>query len=350
MLDKLWRFIKTVSGVIVILFSLVTIIGGYDSLSSWFIASCWAALGWYLIKHQMPSNNKIDIDVKNEPSITTDTKGSNQNIAECKPCHKTVSKKAKLCPHCGERKPYKKLKKKTHPAIYVSFALVGVFVVIVNNLSNSYEANIQTQNQQTATNQSSLPKASTLPPVVAQNPEDKIADRAISPITKKSYPKTYAKWGAANIKKINGLLKPAALIAAKSSSCDTVDIIDLSNNRSKPPNRIVFYADCVNGERFYISEADIKNDKPAISKQNTTKNISDIDATNACKEEVKAILQFPSSFDRKAFTTAVYRAPAGNIAITFDFDAKNGMGLVLPQKARCVIDDRGINPPEISNR
>lgn len=33
------------------------------------------------------------------------------NIVECRTCNGTVSKKAKTCPHCGEKKPAKKRKK-----------------------------------------------------------------------------------------------------------------------------------------------------------------------------------------------------------------------------------------------
>ena len=46
----------------------------------------------------------------------------------------------------------------------------------------------------------------------------------------------------------------------------------------------------------------------------------------------------------------MYRANIGNIAVNFDFDAKNGLGIELHQRARCIIDEDGINTPEISNR
>lgn len=178
----------------------------------------------------------------------------------------------------------------------------------------------------------------------------KISTHAISPITEKSYPKTFRKWGAQNIKKVNNLLRPAALVAAKSDTCDKIDYVDLSDSRSTPPDTIVFFVDCLNNQRFYISEQDIINNKTAISKQEKTDTISDHDAIKSCIKAVRASLQFPSSLNRELLSTQVYRSPYGNISVTFDFEAQNGLGNLIPQKARCVIDDTGLNPPEISDR
>lgn len=251
-----------------------------------------------------------------------------------------VSKKAKTCPHCGEKKPGKK-----KVSILWMFAIICIFWMIGAMQDDS--SHVSNQNTNARTHFSSAPVQQPQPVL---NPESKIADHAIYPIKQGQYPKTFAKWGANGVSKINSLLKPAALHAAKSPTCDQVDMVELSDNRSVPPNQIVFFVDCTNGQRFYVSEQDIKKNAAAVSKQDKTKSVSDSEATSACVDAVKSHLQFPSSFDRKALTTSVYRAETGNIAVTFDFDAKNGIGNILPQKARCIIDDTGINPPEVSNR
>ena len=56
----------------------------------------------------------------------------------------------------------------------------------------------------------------------------------------------------------------------------------------------------------------------------------------------------PLSFERHRLSTKVYRSPYGNIAVDFNFSAKNQLGGSIPQHARCVIDDTGIHPAEIS--
>lgn len=81
-----------------------------------------------------------------------------------------------------------------------------------------------------------------------------IADSAVMPITQKSYPKTYAAWGEEGIERINALMQPAAEIVASSPGCDRLAMLALSEQRSSPPDNIVFYADCANGQRFYIIE------------------------------------------------------------------------------------------------
>lgn len=180
---------------------------------------------------------------------------------------------------------------------------------------------------------------------------EKIAKYAISPITRSGYPKTYAKWGRKNIKKINELLEPVALFVASSNECDRLDLVELSGNRSEPPEKIVFFADCENGKRFYVSEDDLNNKKKARSQTNKMSSVSDMDAITSCIGEVKGTLLFPSSFNHYVTSNLVYRAPtAGNVVVTFNFNENNGLGNTLPRKARCVLDDRGIHPPEISNR
>ena len=56
------------------------------------------------------------------------------NLTTCRDCGESVSNKAKTCPHCGTKKPWKQPRKRTHPAIIVLIvlailALVGQVVV-----------------------------------------------------------------------------------------------------------------------------------------------------------------------------------------------------------------------------
>lgn len=77
-----------------------------------------------------------------------------------------------------------------------------------------------------------------------------VLEGAVLPITRESYPKTYAAWGEEGIQRINALMQPAADIVATSPRCDRLHTIALSESRSSPPDRIVFFADCENGDLF----------------------------------------------------------------------------------------------------
>jgi hypothetical protein len=178
-----------------------------------------------------------------------------------------------------------------------------------------------------------------------------IADGAVSAITKQSYPKTFAQWGAAGVEKINTLAPLAAAQAAKSPECDRVEIVELSGNRSTPGKSIVFFVDCANGKRFYISENDLKTTATAVSQSKKMETLGDADAIVRCETAIKTKLAIPSGFSRKIFSTSVYRAPTtGNTVVTFDFEAKNQFGGVLPYAARCVFTDRGLEDAEMSLR
>jgi hypothetical protein len=171
------------------------------------------------------------------------------------------------------------------------------------------------------------------------------------PMDRKTYPKAFATWGAAGVKKIDTLRKQAALKAAQSSECDKVDISELSSTRSSPPDNIVILTDCANGKRFYFNAADLQAGGAPVSQETKMKRVSDEEAKAACENSVRASLEFPSTMSLSWGGKSVYRAPTtGNVVVTFDFDAKNRLGAELPYKARCVIDDRGLNLPEISGR
>lgn len=179
--------------------------------------------------------------------------------------------------------------------------------------------------------------------------DPKIAPHAVIPITQKSYPKLYAAWGAAGVKKINQLMPLAAQKAAASPECDRVDLVEISQNRSTPGKDIVFFVDCANRKRFYIGQSDLHS--PAAAKSQTGKmgSLTDAQATFTCENTVKTQLHNPLTFSRKFGTTSVYRAPTtGNVVVQFTFEAKNNLGGVLPSKARCVLTDRGLEEATIS--
>jgi hypothetical protein len=126
--------------------------------------------------------------------------------------------------------------------------------------------------------------------------------------------------------------------------------LGLSIDRSSPTDHVVFYGDCLNGQRYYVSEDEIKSSAQIVSKNDKLAQITDDHARDTCIEQARAMLNFPSSFDLKILSLEVNRAVTGNIAVTFDFDAKNALGNTLPQKARCIIDDQGVRPVDITNR
>lgn len=137
--------------------------------------------------------------------------------------------------------------------------------------------------------------------------------------------KTRRQWGASGVERINRSMPLALRKAAESQECDYAELAGLSD-RSVPRDKIVFYVDCRNGKRFFISEADIRSSATVVSKNAQTAAISDHAAIEGCERSVKGMLHFPLTFDRHILDTSVHRAEGGNTAVEFVFDAKNVFG------------------------
>lgn len=183
------------------------------------------------------------------------------------------------------------------------------------------------------------------------DPKSKISKDAIIPMTQKGYPKTYKAWGSKYIQRMNKELMPkAALLVAHSAKCDRVISVDLSDNRSTPKKEAVFFVDCENGERFYVSENDIKKNTSAKSIKEAVNSYDESSLIRACEQAVKAKLSHPSTFDRSIFSTDVGEFPGGfgKKGVQFNFSAKNSYNLEVEMKAQCSFDDRGLYDVRIS--
>lgn len=215
-----------------------------------------------------------------------------------------------------------------------------VFIIVMSFITSSDDpTSSESQPQQQTAQQ---------PPTV--DPASKIAPSAVSPMTQKSYPKTYRAWGKSQIDRINGLFPTAALRAAESNRCDRVDWVSLSDSRSTVKKEAVFLVQCKNNERFYISEKDL--DKPAQSVQEKIKATSEVQYWIACEELTKRSLKFPSSYDEDfAGKQSNYDDPQmTRLIVQIKFSAKNGFGNTIPQISQCIFDDRGFVDIKMSNR
>ena len=174
------------------------------------------------------------------------------------------------------------------------------------------------------------------------------------PMERRNFPKTFAAWGTQGARKIDRYRAKAARIAARNARCNHVEFAELSDQRSTPPNQITIFVDCRNGERFYLTSAEMDNNATASSVAETTVKYDDPEARRKleerCQELTLAALVYPSSFSRTWSKPQFYRAPQGNVVVTIDFTAKTRLGNETPQRARCVVSHEGINPPEITGR
>src|SRR5690606_38467622 len=120
--------------------------------------------------------------------------------------------------------------------------------------------------------------------------------------------------------------------------------------RSVPKKEIVFFGDCTGGTRFYVSEAEIKAQRALASQDSKSAAVSDSTLISACQDAVRSRLNFPSTFDPGWFGTSVYRAQAGRVVATVEFEAKNALGAKLPHVGKCYMDGGAMTSVESSPR
>ncbi len=158
---------------------------------------------------------------------------------------------------------------------------------------------------------------------------------------KKTYPKLYKQWGEKAVKEMNGYLPRIAEHVARENSCDAVESVDISDARSNPKaKQMVFFVDCRNGKRFFVSTDDLNSGRKSTAEQD--KKIDNSDAISQCDAAIKAQLNHPGTFDPHILDTATGVNPNGNILVTRGFTAKNGLGMQIDYRAYCVITDNKV--------
>lgn len=235
------------------------------------------------------------------------------------------------------------------------FLLVSAFAPLIIGCSS--ETN--TDNQELSVEEPSAqiePVAAPATPVDAVEPvaqpdpivEVDYSDVAI-PYTEKGYPKLYATWGKKWVEDINTMMPLVVKRVAANPKCDAPSIADLSDNRSIVKQEAVFFVDCVNGERFYISQNELTEDTNVEAESNMLSG-KPSKYIQPCRDMIKAQLSYPSTFDESFGSVNAFKGKSGNMVVEIDFTAKNAIGAELPQSARCVFGTNGENEAVIENR
>jgi hypothetical protein len=167
-------------------------------------------------------------------------------------------------------------------------------------------------------------------------------------VRENGWQKTFAKWGDAGVRRIQKLREAAAETVAQNPKCDAVELSEISDQRSNPPDSPVVYVDCRNSERFYLSEADVGGH--LSSEKEKGARFSSVELIDQCTREVKSRLNLPSTFDRDFFSVSDRQGTSGNRVVEFTFEAKNGLGMTLPAAARCIMTTQGQFEVEITEK
>ena len=170
----------------------------------------------------------------------------------------------------------------------------------------------------------------------------KISDTAIYPIPTKfgeGYDETIKRYGIATINRINKLAPKAAELVAQNPNCTRVMAVDVADDRSTR-NSITFFADCGDIDhirdiqRYYVNEKEINANVIPKSVKEQAESIDNGQYLLMCEAEIKARLNFPSTYKSSIISSSVYKAPM-NTVVTIPFKAKNAFNLELKHKGTC---------------
>lgn len=170
----------------------------------------------------------------------------------------------------------------------------------------------------------------------------KISDTAIYPIPTtfgEGYDETIKKYGVTTINRINKLAPKAAELVAQNPRCTRVMAVDVADDKSTR-NSITFYADCgdinhiADIQRYYVNEKEINEKIIPKSIKEQAELIDNSQYILMCEAEIKARLNFPSTFKSSVLTNSVNKAIM-NTVVTIPFKAKNAFNLEIKHKGIC---------------
>jgi len=178
--------------------------------------------------------------------------------------------------------------------------------------------------------------------------DTKISTSALTPYTTKDYPKTVKKFKS-RLAELEVMRKTAAEMAIDSGKCDYVYMSEISDTRGSL-QKMVFWVDCRNGERIYLSEDQIT----AKSKVATQKELAwnEAEAIKACKQGIKNRSLLPSKVDLHSILgTSTYKSDiTQNLVVRMDFDAMNALGAEMPYTAKCYFEPGLLGNIELYSR
>lgn len=236
---------------------------------------------------------------------------------------------------------------------WISFLLIAVGFIVGGieaenqNKEETLESNEKvadaSSNKDTEVSQALKIDDKSQPEIIAED-----YSQIVIPYTEKSYPKLYAEWGDDWIEEINAMLPEVVAKVATESKCDIPEIVDISEMRSTPKKEAVFFVDCRNQERFYISQNELSDTKQVKAESDVLSG-EPSQYIRPCEDMIKAQLSYPSTL-RSNMGTNAFKGTSGNMVVEISFTTKNALGAELPQAARCVFSTDGKNEAVITNR
>lgn len=186
--------------------------------------------------------------------------------------------------------------------------------------------------------------------------ESNIAPDAVSEMIRADFSDTYNKLGQAQFDKANALAKWAAIAAAESEQCPSVDLVGISDRATR--ETLQWYVDCGNKERFFINqeqaeaalaiydpastpEARATAERVAVAEPVSArwKDFDEASTVSACDLLVEQQMLVPSTFSTGFSRWAMDKNDeTGVVVIERDYTSENAYGMEINGRYRCTVN------------
>lgn len=167
---------------------------------------------------------------------------------------------------------------------------------------------------------------------------DKMASDVTTPYSPTFSPHTYKKYKS-RISEVNRLRIDAAALALQSGKCDVAEYSEIKNRADGPVHDIDFFVSCLNGERFFFNERDIRNRVVVASVNDSA--WAEEKASDDCLKRLQSTahkLPFPKGkLDVSKYSAIVMRESSDmSLTVNIPVDVKGANGVTSQWWARCV--------------
>lgn len=159
---------------------------------------------------------------------------------------------------------------------------------------------------------------------------------ALTPYTRSSYPKTFARYGS-RMAEVESYRRKAAEAAARNPQCKKVTMAEVSSYKGSI-NNMHFWVDCNDGmKRFNFTERELDANVAAVTQ--AEKAFSKAQAGKLCEKLITRSVNYPSTLGVNNWDFGFKKfEPLGNVKVWMDFKAKNAFGLELKYTATCTFE------------
>lgn len=193
------------------------------------------------------------------------------------------------------------------------------------------------------------------PPSTLGAYRSKIPGHAFSRIDRSDYYiSVHRRLGPTRVRDANTLAPWVALRVSFASSCDRVDMVEISQDASQAELR--WFVDCLNRQRFYVNEADAKATRVKFADVPDTAVIDllpedlpraenakvigfdELAGLRICEASLRSRLQQPDAYRPVGAARTQCHPQRGRVTITRSFITSNGLGQSIHSQWECLLD------------